>query len=101
MQIHSLLYIPVLFTAWAMTFPMEALALIDGLKQRLTQYVIASMTRKEVRMLKERFRKWGKLEGYKEGLIDEVFDQHALKINQRIETRYYQLSLDELLSRGD
>ena len=88
-------YIPILFIAWVLSFPREAIALIENLKQRLACFMLQQLITKDMHLLKTRFRKWGRLNGYKKRLIDEMFDQHTKQIAQRLETRYSQLNIDE------
>ena len=97
MPLYYLVYIPMLFIVGSLTFPMETLALIARLKQRLLDYIIERMIIHEVQWLRNRFRKLGKLEGYKQRLIDELLDKHTPTIMQRLENRYSKLTFDEWL----
>ena len=99
MLLYYLFYIPIFFIAWALVFPEQAVALIENMKRSLDAYVAAHIARREIHLLRAKFRKWGKSKGYDRRLIDMIFDQHASEILRRIEARYSWVDVEELVSR--
>jgi hypothetical protein len=88
-------YVSIFFIAWALSFPRQAMAITGNLKQQLAHFVIQQLIAKDMHLLKSRFRKWGKFNGYQQQLIDEVLDEHTAKIVQRLEARYSPANSDE------
>src|SRR5688500_7531141 len=88
-------YVPILFIAWALAFPMQAAAMIENIKQRLNHFIVKQLISKDIHVLRERFRKWGKLRGYEQGLIDEMLDKHSAQIIQKLQSRYSRVNFDE------
>ena len=98
MPLFYLFYLPVFFIAWAMVFPMQATAMIENIKQRLDSFIIEGLTKSDLFLLKMRLRKWGRQNGYEQGLIDDVLDKHASEIAQRLEAKNSRADLDEMFS---
>ena len=90
-------YIPIFFIAWAVVFPMQAMAMIEKFNKQQAHFIIQHLSNKDIHLLKERFREWGRIKGYEQRLIDEMLDKHATEIVQRVESRYSQVNIDELL----
>ena len=95
-MLFAFLYIPILFIAWALVFPVQALVMIENLKQWQARLIIQHLISKDIRLLKEQFRKWGNQNGYEQRLINETLDKYILEIVQRVESRYSHLNIDEL-----
>jgi hypothetical protein len=86
---------PIIFIAWALVFPVQAMAIIENLKLELARFIIQHLISKDLHLLKERLRKWGKLNGYEQRLIDEYLDKHMDQIVQRLEARYSRINLNK------
>jgi hypothetical protein len=71
------------------------MAMIENLRQQLAHFMIQQRIAKDIHLLRERFRKWGKLRGYEQELIDEVLDKHSGQIVQRLKSRYSRVNFDE------
>jgi hypothetical protein len=86
---------PIFFIAWALVFPLQAMAIIGNLKLGLVRFIIQHLINKDLHLLKDRLRKWGKLNGYEPRLIDEYLDKHTAEIVQRLESKYLRVNIDE------
>jgi hypothetical protein len=95
MLVFYFFYVPILFIAWALASPRQAMAMIENLKQQLAHFVIQQLIAKDMHLLKTRFRKWGKLNGFEQQLIDEILVQHTAQTAQRLESRYSRVNFDE------
>jgi hypothetical protein len=95
MLLYCLFYVPILFIAWALVFPMQATAMIENLKQWQAHFIVQHLISKDMHLLRERIQKWGKLHGYEQGLIDEILDTHSVQITQRLKSRYSRVDFDE------
>jgi hypothetical protein len=97
MLFYFLSIIPLLWLAWAFAFPQEAMPQITHWKRLFSQYLLQHMIRHETRLIKDRYRQWGKKHGYQPKLIEEVFNRYAPKGLERIKQKYFLVSLEELL----
>jgi hypothetical protein len=95
MLVFYFFYVPILFIAWALIFPTQAMGMIENLKQRLAHFMIQPLIAKDIHLLRERFRKWGERRGYDQELIDEMLDKHSAQIIQRLQSRYSRVNFDE------
>jgi len=94
MLLFYLFYIPTFLIAWTLVFPLQAMVIIENMKRSLDDFIAKQIVRKETGLLRDQFRKWGKLNGYNRRLTDEVFDEHSPEILTRLEARHSGVTFD-------
>jgi len=99
MSLRLVFCFPFLFIVWAITFPSEALAIVEDIKGWLNELIIKQIVCKETLLLREQFRKWGISRGCNRRLIDNIFEEHSSEILQKLEAQYSQFSIDEFIER--
>jgi hypothetical protein len=71
--------IPVLFLAWALVYPHEALSLIAKLKRRTNLYIVRRESQQAAHRLAHEFRARAGRLGYDPKLVDEILNENLQK----------------------
>jgi len=78
-----ILFIPLLFLAWAQTFPELALALLAELRRQFRLWVIHRSGDEQAHFLFGQLRVWGTQKGIKARLIEEVINTHKAEVSEQ------------------
>ena len=86
--ISTFALVPVMFVAWALVYPHEALRLIAALKRRIKGYVVRRASQRSAKKLAEQFRTQALSEGCTPQMIEDILAEHLPKIARRLESKW-------------
>jgi len=88
MSLVYLIMVPMMFMAWALLYPHEALRVIAALKRRINGFVVRRASQRSARKLAQQFRTQALSEGCEPEMIEDILAEHLTKITRRLESKW-------------